>query len=259
MIKAIYLSTDGAAETKMFLDSADEFTKGAFDISVIYTATDEAFLEGYNKLKQEKSNVGFFCYTGDTLKEYIMEILKAHKDENIAFFTDGDVFYRNVFEKNINKALSDENVFCFSLRLGNNVTFCYNTKTGNKTFDIQDIDDGMIKWNWSKHYLDFGYPLSVHGHVFRGKDIFKLVKKVTFDSAYGLEDALQMFEYFPREFMVSYEQSAMTALLIGEKMLKMILNIKYRKGESINRNKIEFEKVNSCFMTHKFHFEKEKI
>ena len=64
----------------------------------------------------------------------------------------------------------DEDVVCFSLRLGMNTTVCYTLSAENVLKDIEAIN-GLMKWDWKLRYLDFGYPFSTSGHIFRSKDI----------------------------------------------------------------------------------------
>ena len=69
--------------------------------------------------------------------------------------------------------------------------------------------DGALSWDWSVHYMDFGYPLSVDGHIFRTKEISKLTKKVSFENPNTYEAALQMFSNFPKSKMWAYKESVL--------------------------------------------------
>ena len=71
-----------------------------------------------------------------------------------------------------------------------------------------------LRWNWTKHYLDFGYPLSFNGHIFNTKEITKLIKKVRADNYIELEEKLQMFDYYPKEYMASFPMNV--AMCINE-------------------------------------------
>jgi len=121
------------------------------------------------------------------------------------------------------------------------------------------MGDNTIKWDWTQHYVDFGYPLSVDGHIFRTKDIFKLVRKVAFKNPNEMEAGLQIFDTYPRNKMVSYKQNALINTPInmvqdtfenreGEEFGVNIdsLNEEYLNGKIINLDAIDFSKIKGC-------------
>ena len=66
----------------------------------------------------------------------------------------------------------------------------------------------VIKWNWTKHYLDFGRPLDLSGgHIFHKKEIFKLFKSWKYESLEELENNFDKLDYYPKEYMASYTES----------------------------------------------------
>jgi hypothetical protein len=183
------------------------------------------------------------------------------------FFTDDDIFYNPVDEEEITKHLDNEDVFCFSLRLGTNTTYCYTMKTNNVIHNEEIVDDQFMKWQWTKHYLDFGYPLSVDGHIFRTKEIKKLTSKVNFENPNTYEAGLQMFDYFPREYMVSYKASAIVnspANVVqsvfpnrkGEQYSYSAeeLNNTLLEGKVIDYDSIDFSEIKGCHQELEFKF-----
>lgn len=203
MINAIIFSKDRAPQLRLLIYSIQKNAPHAFKLNVIYKSSNEEFRSGYEKVKGEFSSLCNFVEQTDNFKEDVLTLLNSDSEFS-CFFTDDDIIYQPFDVESVKKSIkSDEDVFCFSLRLGTNVTFCYTMNTENVLKDYAVFDD-MIKWNWSVHYLDFGYPLSVDGHIFRTKDILKLTKKVSFTNPNLFEGNLQIFDTFPKEKMVSF-------------------------------------------------------
>ena len=108
-----------------------------------------------------------------------------------------------------------------------------------------------MKWDWTLHYLDFGYPFSTEGHIFRKKDIYKLTKKSNFANAEELEASL--FEYtetFPRNKMVSYKESVLVGAPAGriQQSIEDEKELMYKNSEARVRRK----KMNEMFLDDSF-------
>jgi len=224
-INTIAFSTDRAAQLKIFLDSVYKNAPEVFNLNVIYSHTSDEYKSGYVKILEDSSyaDVNFLGQELD-FKEQVLEVIKD-SGEYFTFFLDDDIIYNKIELADIvNTIDSDDDLVCFSLRLGENTTKCYTLGADNVMHDILK-NGNIMKWDWSLHYLDFGYPFAMDGHIFRKSDIIKLVKKSTFSCVEELEMALFDFaEMFPRNKMASYTQSALVGVPVG------------RVQESLDRN-----------------------
>jgi len=271
MLHSIIFSKDRACQLKLTLSS---FKKNASDfighgqVDIIYLASNDKFQEAYDFLIKEYENtsVSFIKQTVN-FKEDLLSVLKSDI-EYTSFFTDDDIIFKPIKTEDILKHLKDDDVFCFSLRLGENVKWCYTMGCDNVLHNQEDWDD-FIKWDWTKHYLDFGYPLSVDGHVFRTSDIYKLIKKTTFTNPNTLEAGLQMFDNFPRDKMASYKHSVLVnspANMVqevfnnkrGEEhgISAIELNDRFLSGEEIDLDVLDFSKIKGCHQEIEFKFKK---
>lgn len=172
----------------------------------VFFSCHESLNEGYEWLKKSNSSVNIEWILHKNLKEEIVDVLKNKiKSQEVLFLTDTDVVFKILDFKTIQECLLQEDVLCHSLKLGKNTTFCSRMGVENviKTEDF----DNYIKWDWTKHYLDFGYPFSLNAHVFNLKDITKLIQKTNFKNHIELEDGLQMFEHFPKQSMTAFKES----------------------------------------------------
>lgn len=159
----------------------------------------------------EKNAPGVFkvseIHDSENFKQELLGLISSDY-EYTAFFTEGDILFNVINESEIIDTLSDEEVLCFSLRLGENTTHCNALNMVNNLYD-QEVAGNIIKWEWSKHYLDFGCPLSLDGHIFRTKEIYKLVKNIPFKNSDSLEEGLQAYEFLPREKMAAFKNSVL--------------------------------------------------
>jgi hypothetical protein len=242
--------------------------QGTFNVNVIYTSSNSDFESGYEKLKQENIIQGIQWIQQTDFKNNVLQLLQTNADLS-CFATDDDILYRKIDVDKIKNTLKeDQDVFCFSLRLGKNVKYCYSMNCNNVLIPLEEGSD-LIKWDWTKHYADMGYPLSVDMHVFRTKDILKLTKQVTFKNPNEYEAALQIFESFPRFKMAAFENSSVvnspTNIVqntfqnrAGESfgISSKELNEKYLNGEIIDFDKIDFSNIVGCHQELKFEFKK---
>jgi hypothetical protein len=190
-----------------------------------------------------------------------LNLLNSDSDFS-CFFTDEDIVYKPFDAESVSNSINaDEDVFCFSLRLGKNTNFCYTMNTPNVFRDYTE-SEGAISWDWSVHYLDFGYPLSIDGHIFKTKDILKLTKKVGFTNSNTFEDALQIFESFPKNKMASFPESVLvntpnnivnTNGLTHKSDVKE-LNKNYLNGSVIDLESMDFSNIIGCHQEIEFKY-----
>ena len=220
MINGIVFSKDRACQLNLLLSSLEKNAKNIFETKVIYTSSNLEFEKGYEKLINQYPEV------------------KRIKETS--------------------KLKEDKDAFCFSTRLGLNTNKCYTMKCDNVIRPSFE-DEKFISWDWKIHYMDFGYPLSVDGHIFRTKEILKLTKKVSFENPNTYEASLQIFDNFPRNKMWSYKHSASVnaPANIVESELKnkedeerefeiKELNESFLSGEVIELDKIDFSNIVGC-------------
>lgn len=243
-IKAIVFSKDRAAQLKLLLDSIKKNAPGVFDVNVIINHTSENFDKGYAKVIHNPDFSDIHFFGEHDLKNQVISLL-GQESEYACFFLDDDILYKEISKEDIINQFNDEDVACFSLRLGQNTTHCYTLGGSNVIRDLE-FTDNIIKWDWTLHYLDFGYPFAMDGHIFRKSDILKLVKKSKFTNVEELEMSLfELSETYPRNKMTSYKHSVLVGVPLGRVQVSydddMILLLKNNHATSA-RNKMN-EKI----------------
>lgn len=208
MINAIVFSKDRACQLELLLNSIKLSADNIFNVKVIYTFSAEEFKQGYEKLNALYPEVKWVKQTDDFKNDVLTE-LNGEATKYSCFFTDDDIIYKPISEADlIEKMESDREAICFSLRLGKNIDICYTANQPNQVNPIFS-DEKFMQWNWKHSSFDFGYPLSVDGHIFRTSEIAKMTKAISFSNPNTYEANLQTFNSFPKENMWAYNHSAL--------------------------------------------------
>lgn len=263
-INVIVFSDDRPGQLSLLLDSIKKNAAEVFNLNVIYSYSDDSFKMGYDKVISKASDDVVFIEREEDFRVQVLTIINEGADY-FSFMLDDDIIYREVsVDDIINQIEADDEVACFSLRLGDNATHCYTLGTSNVLHDIK-YDGNFMSWDWSVHYLDFGYPFSLDGHIFRKGDIYKLVRKCKFSNIEMLEEGLfDLSETYPRNRMVSYKHSAlvgvpvarvqksiegeaqMTTEMVKARMKMKKINEKFISDNFIDLESVNFDNINGC-------------
>jgi hypothetical protein len=207
MIKAIIFSNNSPKLLDIFLQSASVNSTKLFDFSVLYNS-DETNSSKYLDVFKKYSISSFEHET--SFKDNLLFLLNQGENSLVSFFKDTNYFFKEMPEADLEQIMSDQDVFCFSMALGKNTTHCYHNDVYNILLNEEENSPNTIKWNWVKHYLDFGRPLELGaGHTFHKKEIVKLFKKWSYNSIQELESSFDKLDYYPKELMSSFKNSVL--------------------------------------------------
>lgn len=235
MIKAIVFSNNSPKALDVFLQSAKDKDIKCFEFSVLYKSDDINSAE-YLSIFEKHDIVSF--ENGTDFKSCLIHFLNQGENKLISFFKDTNYFFSEMPDTNIEDIMSDQDIFCFSMALGKNTMHCYHNDVYNILLNEEENSDNTIKWNWVKHYLDFGRPLELGaGHTFHKKEIAKLFKKWNYESIQELEESFDKLDYYPKELMSSFKRSILADVVLKEE--SKIEDIKEFDFSNIDRTIIE--------------------
>lgn len=268
MINAIVFSFDRASQLHLLLESIEKHAKSTFNINVLYKSSNEDFKKGYELLQERFKNVNFVEETQGEFKQQTLKLMETELEFS-CFMIDDDILFGRFEEDKITKILkNNDDILVFSPRQGLNTSFCYSMKCDNVILPDSE-DDDFIYWNWTKRYVDAGCPFSLDGHIFRTKEIKKMVKATSFTSQELLMSSLNenFSENYPREKMFSCKQSLLVGVPVNivqnafenrqeEKFGTSTkgLNDKYLNGEIIDYEALDFSNINSAHCELKYEF-----
>jgi hypothetical protein len=181
-------------------------------------------------------------------------IITESKNDFISFFTDDCIFYKPIeIGESRMKAIFDlESVSCLSLRLGLNIV---KRQLANGEFAseynpiIQRIDqDFVFARKTSTFYGSYwSYSLSVDGHVFRKRDIQKMVNElIHLKSLYKWKNTPNEFESAMQRFWTITPEgivSPTTSVVINSPNNKVQETHNNRFGDSYNTEQKELLEI----------------
>ena len=192
-INCIIFSKNRACQLDMLLRSINEMWINRPEIFIIYKA-EGGYNSGYDICKREHNN--FMFVEEGNFKNDLLRYIEIKK-EYIMFLMDDNVFKEKFEFKGIT-FFSD--LLCLSLRLHPKLNYCYpkmkKMKPILKTF-----------WNWkTEGEMDFAYPMSLDGHIFRTEDIFSLLRNLNYNNPNSLESELAR-NVINKPMMASFSKS----------------------------------------------------
>ena len=270
MINALIPSKDRACQLRLLLESIKQNADGIFTkIHILYTASNDEYEAGYIKLQEEEilDNIEW-QREKDFTKDFIGSI-NDYSSDYICGIVDDCIFYKKLPSgvELIEKEFEDD-VFCFSFRMGLN-TVVQNYLQPERKYYLKDanVDKYFIKWNWTdwSSVLNYGYPISLDGHIYRGEELATLTTKYKFDYLRQWEGVLAGNTRRDKtndlgDHMVAYRQSVLFSIpcncvqdppLISGQINPYTeddLNERYLKDEVIDFDSLEcmFQNVSWC-------------
>lgn len=206
MIDLMIFSKNRPMQLHCLLSSLKEFSNfESSNINVLHKY-DKKYEEGLNKVKSQHLNVNFI--EESSFEDQVKDYLKSGQ-KYCVFFVD-DMIVKNNFDINLpcNILSSNQNVLTFSLRLGTHLTYCYPTNSQQQVPNGM-INSGVFVWNWKASHLDWNYPFSLDGHIFRRSDLEGWASHLKFLNPNQFEDKLQSIKenFVLPEMCVSYVNS----------------------------------------------------
>lgn len=243
--------------TSIYKNAGEVFQDG----TVIYKSESEKSDEAYDVARRCMYSFRPSWEKANNFKENVISALELTKEPLVCFMSEGDVIFRDITNEysEIGKVFEDPMVLSFSLRLGINTTKCYFTKIDNRLYG-QEVDGNVMKFDWQKHYMDYSNPFSMNGTIFRTQEVLKFVKKIQFNSALELEDALYLFQDYPKNKMGAFNNSALVTIATSQikSMVKdskpvapennKQISEKFISGERIDLDAMDLSAINACYI-----------
>jgi hypothetical protein len=228
-VECIIFSKDRPMQLHALLSSFYEKISCPIRVHVLYHLTTDSYKKAYIRLIElflEKPVTFVEQRTNHSFKEDLLDILSGVESEKIFFLVDDIVIVEDL---NIDDFASfDVDRFVPSLRLGKNISHFYhfNIDQPQPAFIYQE-HSGKAKffWQWSHGKYDWGYPLSLDGHLFSTDEIISMIRTIECKAPNSLENSLNQFKsIFEDRFGVCYKKS-------------VVLNNPCNKVQSENENK----------------------
>ena len=124
------------------------------------------------------------------IQKFIINILlpKVPADKFVLFLVDDNIFIRDFCLMDVLDTLKEQReVLGFSLRLGQNTTYCYTQNRVQALPDFKELSGDIHKFAWVNSDGDFGYPLEISSSMYRSRDVLPLLTWINFENPNVLE------------------------------------------------------------------------
>lgn len=192
MINVVVFSKDRPAQLELLLRSLCTNLAGwrAAAVSVLYACEDGPVADGYD-------HVRFLCpdlrwerqWELREFKDYVLSLVDRSRPFT-TFLVDDDVVRSPVSlaDRPFERFARDPEIAAVSLRLDPGMDYCYSEDVAAPP---PAFDEGLV-WSWPGAGGDWGYPMSLDGHVFRTYEILPLLERLDYVDPNDLEAALAL-------------------------------------------------------------------
>ena len=188
-IDIIVWTKDRACQADLLLRSIKDNLKYYSKVYFRYDYSTDAYKKGYEKIiaKDYGLNIEFIERT-DFEKDTKDILNNRVNTKYCVFLCDDDVFIIPAELDDILNFYSDD-VAAVSMRMGDNITYCYGTKKDSPLPKFYPCEGNFLKWKWQEAdpTTDWGYPGAVNIHIYRTQWYRDMIKDFTFDNPNELE------------------------------------------------------------------------
>ena len=204
-ITAVVFSKDRAMQLHALLSSFFDTKIGECGIVVIYKSTTEAHKKAYEEVAGIfRNQVGFIEQDAyPSFRSCLKHTVSRLPNGKVFFLVDDIVFTEEVDYRFL--AAQDLSNTIFSLRMGKHLDYSYTVSLDQPLPESLLTKDGYLVWKWSEGKLDWGYPLSVDGHVFSIAEVLLWITHLKFSSPSSFEGSLQKLSpVYSKKFGMSF-------------------------------------------------------
>ncbi|HBF33412.1 TPA: hypothetical protein DDW35_02490 [Candidatus Sumerlaeota bacterium] len=191
--EAIVFSKDRALQLHALLSSFQELLTPPIPIHVLYYASTPEHGKAYKDVKTLFPTVRFIAQSSGAFRDDLLNIFPTITAQRLFFLVDDIVFTGKTDLQEF--CQYDTDAYVPSLRMGKNITRSYTMQQDLSVPPLREETDHLF-WQWEKGVHDWGYPLSVDGHIFATWEIAAITQLVSFKAPNSYEDALQLFKPF---------------------------------------------------------------
>jgi hypothetical protein len=182
--------------------------KGDCGVVVLYAASSSAHKKAYDDVAAIfKRSVTFVEQRSSFDFRGCLNSIVSTLPPGELFFLVDDIIFTEEVDYNFLSSLDLTNTI-FSLRMGEHLNYSYVVSSAQPLPKRVESDGRYLNWKWTEGELDWGYPLSVDGHVFLTSEVVLWIKYLSFKSPSSFESALQRLRHiYSRKQGMCYKKS----------------------------------------------------
>ena len=190
MLDVVIFSKDRACQLDLLLRSIERHfvDRGDASIQVLYTFSEQAYGCAYDAVIAAHPDFAYVCERerAEGFKDIVAGMVGDN--EFVTFLVDDDVFKEDFSLRapEFRTFAQDGEIMCLSLRMCPRMDYAY---TLDRHTPIPSFERGTV-WDWTGCDGDWGYPMSIDGHIFRSDELVPLVRELEFHNPNTFEDVL---------------------------------------------------------------------
>lgn len=196
-VKGIVFSKDRPMQLYSLLESYFRHCYDPKELVVLYNASTKSYDDSYDELFNyfKHKNINFI--KENNYREDLLNILSKLSSTYVFFLVD-DIIFKSSFSFNDFLILPHKDKYILSLRLGNNLNFCYTLQKPQPLPKFRTIEN-FISWDWKQGKYDWNYVFSIDGNLYNKFYIHEMAKLVPFKAPNSFESNMNMFRYIFRK------------------------------------------------------------
>jgi hypothetical protein len=179
-----------------FLESVERHIFNVGEAHVIFRSDSLSYTIAYDIVQRRFPNVRMYMQQ-DTLDDFKLLLMKTafistNRSPYVMFATDDMIITEKVDLAGCAKALKKQKkAWCFSLRLGKNITFCRTFHKTQKAPKMKRVKGGALRWKFShvKETGDWDYPNTTATTIYRKRDIRQFFTQAVYENPKKLKEA----------------------------------------------------------------------
>jgi hypothetical protein len=211
----IIFSKDRPLQLYALLESYFIYCKNPMSLIILYKASEENYEKAYNEIKDLFKNQKITFRKEISFKSDLIHLLETTSSKFIFFLVDDIIFTKHfVFDDFI--SLKDNNKYILSLRLGENLNYCY-TKQSKQPLPSFNKKKNFLVWKWRKEKLDWNYVFSVDGNIYNKDEILIIAKMINFRAPNSFEAGINTFRFILRRKKgICYQESKLVNVCLNK-------------------------------------------
>lgn len=199
-LSVVIFSKDRPCQLDLLLGSIEQHVPRDLRMhwSIIYRWSHPSYQHGYSLVQEDYPWARWV--PEEDFRTDLLAIVKQ-PTTGLMFFVDDDVLLTSfaLDQAAVRVFFADDSMACLSLRMHPRVSWCHPKHIHTPPPVLQP----GYRWRWQGMLGDWGYPMSLDGHLFRSDDLLPLLAQLPFHNPNSLEAALAGAP-IPKPWMACY-------------------------------------------------------
>ena len=193
----VIFSKDRPLQLKALIESYQYYCNEPVALNIVYSASSHEYLNAYQTLfKSHEKALARVENDKNGFRECLLSVLENLQSDKVFFLVDDILFKKKVSLENFMKF---DRGHVPSLRMGLHLKRSYTQSKEQPIPSFTKVDSNFSSWGYSEGKLDWGYPLSVDGHIFYRDEILVMTRALDFKAPNSYEAKLQKFNRLYRK------------------------------------------------------------